>query len=145
MIKSKKNTQKLYIELKASGKQVDRYFKRLNKYYPISKTITVLKAILEGVDKINSSTKESNVKLENVIKEYIEADHECRDECYTMLSDAVGKIGEVEDIENEEEKTALVEKIGFRINHAQMAIERSDSGQHAKDYMEIKRAFSRNK
>lgn len=144
MIKSKKHIQKLYIELKASGKQVDKYFKRLNKYYPVPKSITVLKAILEGVDKINSSTKESNVKLENVIKEYIEVDHECRGEYYAMLSDAVGKIGEVENIENEEEKKTLVEKIGFQISHAQMVIERSDSGQHAKDYMTIKRAFSRN-
>lgn len=144
MIKSKKNTQKLYIELKASGKQVDKYFKRLNQYYQVPKTIKVLKAILEGVDKINSSTKESNVKLENVIKEYIEVDHEFRDECYAMLSDAVGMVGEVENFENEEEKKALTEKIGFQINHAQMAIERSDSGQHAKDYMTIKRAFSRN-
>lgn len=51
MIKSKKNTQKLYIELKASRKKVDKYFKRLNQYYPVPKTIKVLKAILEGVEK----------------------------------------------------------------------------------------------
>ena len=145
MIKSKKHTQKLYIELKASRKKVDKYFKLLNKYYPVPKTITVLKAILEGVDKINSDAKGSNVKLENVIKQYIKVDHECRDECFAMLSDAVGMVGEVENIENEEEKKSLVDKIGFQISHAQMAIERSDSGQHAKDYMVVKRAFSRNK
>ena len=66
MIKSKKNIQKLYIELKASGKQVDKCFKQLNQYYSVPKTITVLKAILEGVDAINSSTKESNIKLEKI-------------------------------------------------------------------------------
>jgi len=78
MIKSKKNTQKLYIELKASRKKVDKYFKRLNQYYPVPKTIKVLKAILEGVDKINSSTKESNVKLESVVNQYIEYDQDLK-------------------------------------------------------------------
>lgn len=110
MIKSKKNTQKLYIELKATGKQVDKYFKRLNYYYPVPKTIIVLKAILEGVDKINSSTKESNVKLENVINQYIEIDQDFRGLNFAIISDAVGTMGEVEYFENKEEKVAFVKK-----------------------------------
>nr|DAX86828.1 MAG TPA: hypothetical protein [Caudoviricetes sp.] len=135
MIKSKKNIQKLYIELKASGKQVDKYFKRLNQYYPVPKTIKVLKAILEGVDKINSSTKESNVKLENVVNQYIEVDHECRDECYANLSHAVGLIGKSEYIYNEEKRETFVEKIGNQITQAKELIEYSDSGENVKDIL----------
>lgn len=135
MIKSKKNTQKLYIELKASGKQVDKYFKRLNQYYPVPKTITVLKAILEGVDKINSSTKESNVKLENVVNQYIEIDHEFRGENYANLSHAVGLMGKSEYIYNEEKRETFVEKIGNQITQAKELIEYSDSGENVKDIL----------
>jgi hypothetical protein len=135
MIKSKKNTQKLYIELKASGKQVDKYFKRLNKYYPVPKAIKVLKAILEAVDTANSSTKESNVKLENVVNQYIEIDHEFRGENYANLSNAVGMVGEAEYFENEEEKEALVEKISNQITQAKELIEYSDSGENVNDYL----------
>lgn len=135
MIKSKKNTQKLYIELKASGKQVDKYFKRLNKYYPVPKAIKVLKAILEAVDTANSSTKESNVKLENVVNQYIEIDQEFRGENYANLSNAVGMVGEAEYFENEEEKEALVEKISNQITQAKELIEYSDSGENVNDYL----------
>ena len=75
MIKSKKNTQKLYIELKASGKQVDKCFKQLNYYYSIPKTIKVLKAILEGVDAVTVVQKNpilnwrmSSISISNTIK-----------------------------------------------------------------------------
>lgn len=137
MIKSKKNIQKLYIELKASRKKVDKYFKRLNYYYPIPKSITVLKAILEGVDKINSSTKESNVKLENVVNQYIEIDQDFRGLNFANLSDAVGMVGEVENIENEEEKEVFVEKISNQITRAKELIEYSDSSENIKDYLTV--------
>lgn len=137
MIKSKKNTQKLYIELKASGKQADKYFKQLNQYYPVPKTIKVLKAILKGVDTVNNSTKESNVKLENVVNQYIEFDHDFRGLNFANISDAIGKIGEVENIESEEEKETLVKKIGNQITRAKELIEYSDSGENIKDYLTV--------
>lgn len=137
MIKSKKHIQKLYIELKASRKKVDKYFKRLNYYYSIPKTITVLKAILEGVDKINSSTKESNVKLENVVNQYIEIDQDFRGLNFANLSDAVGMVGELENIENEEEKKTLVEKISNQITRAKELIEYSDLGENVNDYLTV--------
>jgi len=137
MIKSKKNTQKLYIELKASGKQVDKYFKRLNQYYPVPKTIKVLKAILEAVDTANSSTKESNVKLENVINQYIEIDQDFRGLNFAIISDAVGTMGEVEYFENKEEKVAFVKKISNQITRAKELIEYSDSGENVNDYLTV--------
>lgn len=139
MIKSKKNTQKLYIELKASGKQVDKYFKRLNQYYPVPKTIKVLKAILEGVDKINSSTKESNVKLENVVNRYIEHDHDFRRLSFAILSNSVIGLMSARRMGNKEEKEIAMKALNDRIDHSKVSIERSDSGENAKDILaEIK-------
>ena len=89
MIKSKKNTQKLYIELKASRKKVDKCFKQLNKYYSVPKSIKVLKAILEGVNTANSITKEPSVKLENAINHYIEFDHDFRGLNIAIISNSV--------------------------------------------------------
>lgn len=137
MIKSKKNTQKLYIELKASGKQVDKYFKRLNYYYPVPKTIIVLKAILEGVNTANSITKEPSVKLENVVNQYIEIDQDFRGLNFAIISDAVGTMGEVEYFENKEEKVAFVKKIGNQITRAKELIEYSDSSENIKDYLTV--------
>ena len=94
-----------------------------------------MKAILEAVDTANSSTKESNVKLENVVNQYIEIDHEFRGENYANLSNAVGMVGEAEYFENEEEKEALVEKISNQITQAKELIEYSDSGENVNDYL----------
>nr|DAS66404.1 MAG TPA: hypothetical protein [Bacteriophage sp.] len=135
MIKSKKNTQKLYIELKASGKQVDKYFKRLNQYYPVPKTIIVLKAILEGVDKINSSTKESNVKLENVVKQYIKVDHELRDFDYSNISNSVVGLMSSKNFVSKEKKEFTMKVFGDRIDHSKASIERSDLGENVKDIL----------
>lgn len=135
MIKSKKNTQKLYIELKASGKQVDKYFKRLNQYYPVPKTIIVLKAILEGVDKINSSTKESNVKLENVVKQYIKVDHELRDFDYSNISNSVVELMSSKNFVSKEKKKFTMKVFGDRIDHSKASIERSDLGENVKDIL----------
>ena len=135
MIKSKKNTQKLYIELKASGKQVDKYFKRLNQYYPVPKTIIVLKAIFEGVDKINSSTKESNVKLENVVKQYIKVDHELRDFDYFNIFNSVVELMSTKHYGSDEEKEFAMEVLSDRINRLKASIERSNSGEDAKDIL----------
>lgn len=137
MIKSKKNTQKLYIELKASGKQVDKCFKLLSYYYTITKTIKVLKAILEAVETVNSSTKESNVKLENIVKQYIEIDHEFRDECYAIISNSVVNMMSAKHFENKEEKVASVKEIGNRITKAKELIEYSDSGENVNDYLTV--------
>lgn len=137
MIKSKKNTQKLYIELKASGKQVDKYFKRLNQYYPVPKTIIVLKAILEGVDKINSSTKESNVKLENVVKQYIKVDHELRDFDYFNISNSLVELMSTKHYGSDEEKEFAMEVLSDRINRLKASIERSNSGEDAKNILAI--------
>ena len=135
MIKSKKNTQKLYIELKASSKQIDKYFKRLNQYYPVPKTIIVLKAILEGVDKINSSTKESNVKLENVVKQYIKVDHELRDFDYSNISNSVVELMSSKNFVSEEKKEFTMKVFGDRIDHSKASIERSDLGENVKDIL----------
>ena len=135
MIKSKKNTQKLYIELKASGKQVDKYFKQLNYYYSIPKTIKVLKAILEGVDAINSSTKESNVKLENIINQYIEIDHDFRGLNFATVSNSAVSLMSAKHIGSEEEKELMMKALSDRITQAKELIEYSDSGENVKDFL----------
>lgn len=137
MIKSKKNTQKLYIELKVSGKQVDKCFKLLSYYYTIPKTIKVLKAILGAVETVNSSTKESNVKLENVVKQYIEADHEFRSLNFAIISNSVANMMSAKHFENKEEKVAFVKEIGNRITQAKELIEYSDSGENVNDYLTV--------
>lgn len=139
MIKSKKNTQKLYIELKASGKQVDKCFKQLNYYYSIPKTIKVLKAILDGVDAVNSSTKESNIKFENVINQYIEYDQDFRGLSFAILSNSVVSLMSAKHLRSEEDKEATMKAISDRINHSKVFIERSNSGENVKDILaEIK-------
>ena len=135
MIKSKKNTQKLYIELKASGKQVDKCFKQLNYYYSIPKTIKVLKAILKGVDAINSSTKESNVKLENVINQYIEIDHDFRGLNFATVSNSTVSLMSAKHIGSEKEKELTMRALSDRIKQAKELIEYSDSGENVKDFL----------
>lgn len=135
MIKSKKNTQKLYIELKASGKQVDKYFKRLNQYYFLPKTIKVLKAIFEAVDTANSITTESNVKLENVINQYIEIDYESRNLNFSSISNSVVSLMSAKHYGSDEEKEFAMEVLSDRINRSKASIERSDSGEDAKDIL----------
>ena len=137
MIKSKKNTQKLYIELKATGKQVDRCFKLLNEYYSVTKSIKVLKAILEGVNTANSITKESNVKLENVVNQYIEIDFETRSLNFSSISNSVVSLMSAKHLGDEEEKEALLEKIGNQITQVKELIEYSDSGENVKDYLAV--------
>ena len=136
MIKSKKNTQKSYIELKASGKQIDKCFKQLNKYYSVPKSIKVLKAILEGVDAINSSTKESNIKLENVVNQYIEYDQDFRGLSFAILSNSVVSLMSAKHLRSEEDKETTMKAISDRIDHSKVFIERSDSGENAKDILE---------
>lgn len=136
MIKSKKNTQKLYIELKASGKQVDKYFKQLNQYYPVPKTIKVLKAILKGVDTVNNSTKESNVKLENVVNQYIEFDHDFRGLNFAIISNSVVELMSAKHLVDEEEKETTMKVLSNRIDNSKTSIERSDSGDNIKDILE---------
>lgn len=139
MIKSKKNTQKLYIELKASGKQVDKYFKQLNYYYSVPKTIKVLKAILDGVDAVNSSTKESNIKLENVINQYIEYDQDFRGLSFAILSNSVVNLMSAKHLRSEEDRETTMKALSDRINHSKVFIERSNSGENIKDILaEIK-------
>lgn len=135
MIKSKKNTQKLYIELKASGKQVDKYFKRLNQYYPVPKTIKVLKAIFEAVDTANSITTESNVKLENVINQYIEIDYESRSLNFSSISNSVVSLMSTKHYGSDEEKEFAMEVLSDRINRSKASIERSNSGEDAKNIL----------
>lgn len=135
MIKSKKNTQKLYIELKASGKQVDKYFKQLNQYYPVPKTIKVLKAIFEAVDTANSITTESNVKLENVVKQYIKVDHELRDFDYSNISNSVVGLMSSKNFVSKEKKEFTMKVFGDRIDHSKAFIERSDLGENVKDIL----------
>lgn len=135
MIKSKKNTQKLYIELKASGKQVDRYFKRLNQYYFLPKTIKVLKAIFEAVDIVNNSTKESDVKLENIINQYIEIDYESRNLNFSSISNSVVSLMSAKHYGSDEEKEFAMEVLSDRINRSKASIERSNSGEDAKDIL----------
>lgn len=135
MIKSKKNTQKLYIELKASGKQVDKYFKQLNQYYPVPKTIKVLKAIFEAVDTANSITTESNVKLENVVKQYIKVDHELRDFDYSNISNSVVGLMSSKNFVSKEKKEFTMKVFGDRIDHSKASIERSDLGENVKDIL----------
>ncbi len=135
MIKSKKNTQKLYIELKASGKQVDKYFKQLNQYYPVPKTIKVLKAIFEAVDTANSITTESNVKLENVVKQYIKVDHELRDFDYSNISNSVVGLMSSKNFVSKEKKEFTMKVFGDRIDHSKASIERSNSGEDAKNIL----------
>lgn len=135
MIKSKKNTQKLYIELKASGKQVDKYFKQLNYYYPVPKTIKVLKAIFEAVDTANSITTESNVKLENVVKQYIKVDHELRDFDYSNISNSVVGLMSSKNFVSKEKKEFTMKVFGDRIDHSRASIERSDLGENVKDIL----------
>ena len=89
------------------------------------------------MDKINSSTKESNVKLENVINQYIEIDQGFRGLNFAIISDAVGTMGEVEYFENKEEKVAFVKKIGNQITRAKELIEYSDSGENVDDYLTV--------
>lgn len=135
MIKSKKNTQKLYIELKASGKQVDKYFKRLNQYYFLPKTIKVLKAIFEAVDTANSITIESNVKLENVINQYIEIDYESRNLNFSSISNSVVSLMSAKHYGSDEEKEFVMEVLSDRINRSKVSIERSNSGEDAKNIL----------
>lgn len=135
MIKSKKNTQKLYIELKASGKQVDKYFKRLNQYYFLPKTIKVLKAIFEVVDIVNNSTKESNVKLENVINQYIEIDYESRSLNFSSISNTVVSLMSAKHYGSDEEKEFAMEVLSDRIDRSKASIECSNSGEDAKDIL----------
>lgn len=137
MIKSKKNTQKLYIELKASGKQVDKYFKRLNQYYPVPKTIKVLKAIFEAVDVVNNSTKESDVKLENIINQYIEIDYDSRNLNFSIISDSVVSLMSTKHYGSDEEKEFAMEVLSDRINRLKASIERSNSGEDAKNILAI--------
>lgn len=136
MIKSKKNTQKLYIELKATGKQIDKCFKRLNEYYSVTKSIKVLKAILEGVNTANSITKEPNVKLENVINEYIEFDHDFRGLNFAIISNSVVDLMSAKHLGDEEEKETTMKTLSDQIDHSKASIERSDSGENAKDILE---------
>lgn len=136
MIKSKKNTQKLYIELKATGKQVDKCFKQLNKYYSVPKSIKVLKAILEGVNTTNGSTKESNVKLENVVNQYVEYDQDFRGLSFAILSNSVVSLMSAKHLRSEEEKETTMKVLSDRIDHSKASIERSDSGDNAKDILE---------
>ena len=136
MIKSKKNTQKLYIELKTTRKKAGKYFKQLNYYYSIPKTIKVLKAILKGVDAINSSTKESNVKLENVVNQYIEYDQDFRGLSFAILSNSVVSLISAKHLRSEEDKETTMKAISDRINHSKVFIERSNSGENAKDILE---------
>lgn len=139
MIKSKKSTQKLYIELKASSKQIDKCFKQLNKYYSVPKTIKVLKAILEGVDTVNSSTKESNVKLENVVNEYIEFDHDFRGLNIAIISNSVVELMSAKHMGSEEEKEITMKALSDQIDHSKTSIERSNSGNNVNDILaEIK-------
>lgn len=135
MIKSKKNIQKLCIELKASGKQVDKYFKRLNQYYFLPKTIKVLKAIFETVDTVNSITTESNVKLENVINQYIEIDYESRNLNFSSISNSVVSLMSAKHYGSDEEKEFAMEVLSDRINRSKASIERSNSGEDAKDIL----------
>ena len=136
MIKSKKNTQKLYIELKASGKQADKYFKQLNQYYPVPKAIKVLKAILKGVDTVNNSTKESSVKLENVVNQYIEFDHDFRGLNFAIISNSVVELMSAKHLVDEEEKETTMKVLSNRIDNSKTSIERSDSGDNIKDILE---------
>lgn len=136
MIKSKKNTQKLYIELKASGKQVDKYFKRLNQYYPVPKSITVLKAILEGVNTANSITKEPSVKLENVINQYIEIDQDFRGLNFAIISNSAVSLMSAKHLVDEEDKETTMKVLSNRIDNSKTSIERSDSGDNIKDILE---------
>lgn len=139
MIKSKKNTQKLHIELKATGKQVDKCFKQLNEYYSVTKSIKVLKAILEAVDTANSSTKESNVKLENVVNQYIEYDQDFRGLSFAILSNSVVSLMSAKHLRSEEDKETTMKAISDRIDHSKVFIERSNSGKNVKDILaEIK-------
>ena len=139
MIKSKKNIQKLYIELKATGKQIDKCFKRLNEYYSVIKSIKVLKAILEGVNTANGSTKESNVKLENVVNQYIEYDQDFRGLSFAILSNSVVSLMSAKHLRSEEDKETTMKAISARIDHSKVFIERSDSGENVKDILaEIK-------
>lgn len=135
MIKSKKNTQKLYIELKASGKQVDKYFKRLSYYYSITKTIKVLKAIFEAVDTVNGSTKESDVKLENIINQYIEIDYESRNLNFSSISNSVVSLMSAKHYGSDEEKEFAMEVLSDRINRSKASIECSNSGEDAKNIL----------
>nr|DAR02638.1 MAG TPA: hypothetical protein [Caudoviricetes sp.] len=135
MIKSKKNIQKLYIELKTTRKKAGKYFKQLNKYYPTPKTITVLKAILEGVDKINSSTKESNVKLENIINQYIETDHDFRGLNFATVSNSAVSLMSAKHYGSEEQKEFTMRALSYRIKQAKELIEYSDSDENVKDFL----------
>ena len=135
MIKSKKNTQKLYIELKASGKQVDKYFKQLNQYYTVPKTIKVLKAIFEAVDIVNNSTKESDVKLKNVINQYIEIDYESRNLNFSSISNSVVSLMSAKHCGSDEEKEFAMEVLSDRINRSKASIERSNLGEDAKNIL----------
>ena len=136
MIKSKKNIQKLYIELKATGKQIDKCFKQLNKYYSVPKSIKVLKAIFEGVNTANGSTKESNVKLENVVNQYIEFDHDFRGLNFAIISNSVVDLMSAKHLGDEEEKETTMKSLSDQIDHSRTSIERSDSGDNAKDILE---------
>ena len=137
MIKSKKNAQKLYIELKATGKQVDKCFRQLNEYYSVTKSIKVLKAILEGVNTANSITKEPNVKLENVVNQYIEIDFETRSLNFSSISNSVVSLMSAKHFGSEEEKEFAMTVLSDRIDHSKTSIERSDSGENAKDILAI--------
>ena len=133
MIKSKKNTQKFYIELKATGKQVDRCFKLLNEYYSVTKSIKVLKAILEGVNTANNITKEPNVKLENVVNQYIEIDHDFRSFNFASISNSTVNLMSAKHLGNE----VLVEEISNQITQAKELIAYSDSGENVNDYLVV--------
>lgn len=133
MIKSKKNTQKFYIELKATGKQVDRCFKLLNEYYSVTKSIKVLKAILEGVNTVNNITKEPSVKLENVVNQYIEIDHDFRSLNFASISNSTVNLMSAKYLGNE----VLVEEISNQITQAKELIAYSDSGENVNDYLVV--------
>ena len=136
MIKSKKNTQKLYIELKASSKQIDKCFKQLNKYYSVPKSIKALKAIIEGVNTANSITKEPNVKLENVVNEYIEIDLDFRGLSIAIISNSVVELMSAKHLGDEEEKETTMKVLSDRIDNSKASIERSDSAENVKDILD---------
>ena len=137
MIKSKKNAQKFYIELKATGKQVDRCFKLLNEYYSVTKSIKVLKAILEGVNTANSISKEPNIIWDNVVTQYIEIDFETRSLNFSSISNSVVSLMSAKHFGSEEEKEFAMTVLSDRIDHSKTSIERSDSGENAKDILAI--------
>lgn len=98
-----------------------------------------MKAILEGVNTANSSVKESNIKLENVVNEYIEYDQDFRGLSFAILSNSVVSLMSANHLRSEEEKETTMKAISDRIDHSKVFIERSNSGENVKDILaEIK-------